>query len=170
MVATWVRKRQSSLFPECALVTSKAFEKGQISRDRAASRLPGVVTHSLAFASACAIQGGNHAKSGSGGRYRLGHLLAVLSLRGAKVIQDNDTDQKSGSTIIGMRKTQLRRYTRQDITLSCTDGLLTHNTKSLNAHMDGLLCIASTWTTSKLPMRTILLIGMEEIDYRTCSY
>ena len=53
-------------------------------------------------------------------------------------------DQHSGSTIIGERKTELRTYTREDTTLSRTDGSLTHNTKSLNAHMDGHLSTA-TW-------------------------
>ena len=79
-------------------------------------------------------------------------------------------DQNSGSTITGKQKMQLRTYTREDISLSCADGLLTHNTKRLNAHMDRLLSTASIWTTSKPSMWTMLLIGMKEIDTRTCSY
>ena len=77
--------------------------------------------------------------------------------------------QHSGSTIIGKRKTQLRTYTSEDITLSCSDGSLTHNTKSLDGHMDGLLSTASIWTQSKPSMWTVLLLGMKEIGTRTCS-
>ena len=73
-------------------------------------------------------------------------------------------DQKSGVTIMGERKTQLRTYTREDMTQSCTDGLLICDTKSPNRHMDGLLSIANTWTTSKPSVWTMLLFGMKEID------
>ena len=86
-----------------------------------------------------------------------------------KVSQENVMDQKSGVTIIGERKTQLRTYLRENMTQSCTDGLLTRDTKSPNRHMDGLLSIANTWSTSKPSVWTKLLLGMKETDTRTCS-
>ena len=51
-----------------------------------------------------------------------------------------------------------------------TDVSLIHSTKNRNRRTDGLLSAARTRITSQPSTWTMLLLGMKEIDTRTCSY